>query len=177
MAADCGNPRRGLSAGHRHSRPHRGAGGDSPRHSDGGGRNAVLHLAPRQHAEDLVMNIEGHDLAIGYPDRTIGRGLVIALATGEVLALLGPNGGGKTTLLKTLLGLLPPRGGDVHCGERSLTAISISERARLLAYVPQSHVATFAFPAETVVLMGRTAHGDRKSTRLNSSHVKISYAV
>jgi iron complex transport system ATP-binding protein len=40
------------------------------------------------------VNIEGHDLAIGYPDRTIGRGLDIALATGEVLALLGPNGGG-----------------------------------------------------------------------------------
>ncbi|HKA74888.1 MAG TPA: ABC transporter ATP-binding protein [Xanthobacteraceae bacterium] len=108
----------------------------------------------------MVMRLEGHALAIGYRDRLVGRDLDVALAEGEVLALLGPNGGGKTTLLKTLLGLLPPRGGDVHCGERSLTAISIGERARLLAYVPQSHVATFAFPAETVVLMGRTAHGN-----------------
>jgi len=77
-----------------------------------------------------------------------------------VLALLGPNGGGKTMLLKTLLGILPPRAGEVRCDGRSLAATSIRDRARLLAYVPQSHVATFAFPAETVVLMGRTAHGN-----------------
>jgi iron complex transport system ATP-binding protein len=106
------------------------------------------------------MILEGRDLAIGYRDRLVGRGLNVALAEGEVLALLGPNGSGKTTLLKTLLGLLPPRAGDVRCDGRSLVATSIRERARLLAYVPQSHVATFAFPAQTVVLMGRTAHGN-----------------
>ena len=66
------------------------------------------------------MNIEGHDLTIGYPDRTVGRGLDIALATGEVLALLGPNGGGKTTLLKTLLGLLTPKSGEVRLGDKPL---------------------------------------------------------
>jgi iron complex transport system ATP-binding protein len=105
------------------------------------------------------MILEGRALAIGYRDRLVGRDINVALAEGEVLALLGPNGGGKTTLLKTLLGLLPPRGGDVFCDGRLLTAVSIRERAKLLAYVPQSHVATFAFPVETVVLMGRTAHG------------------
>ena len=104
------------------------------------------------------MTLEGRSLAIGYRDRLVGQGLDVALAEGEVLALLGPNGGGKTTLLKTLLGLLPPRAGEVHFGGRSLASRSIGERARLLAYVPQSHVATFAFPVETVVLMGRTAH-------------------
>lgn len=105
------------------------------------------------------MMLSGHALTIGYRDRVVGRHLDIALSTGEVLALLGPNGGGKTTLLKTLLGLLPPQAGEIRLGERSLSDYSAPERARLIAYVPQSHIATFAFDVETVVLMGRTAHG------------------
>jgi ABC-type cobalamin/Fe3+-siderophores transport systems, ATPase components len=105
------------------------------------------------------VNIEGRGLTIGYPDRTVGRGLDVALSTGEVLALLGPNGGGKTTLLKTLLGLLKPKAGEVRLGDKPLDNYSIRERARVVAYVPQVHISTFAFTVETVVLMGRTAHG------------------
>ena len=68
----------------------------------------------------------------------VGRGLDVALAQGEVLALLGPNGGGKTTLLKTLLGLLAPQAGEVAIGGRSLAALSRSASARAcIAYVPQ----------------------------------------
>jgi iron complex transport system ATP-binding protein len=104
------------------------------------------------------MMLRGYDLSIGYRDRVVGRHLDISLARGEVLALLGPNGGGKTTLLKTLLGLLPPLSGQVQLGERGLSDYSNSERAQLLAYVPQSHIATFAFTVEAMVLMGRTAH-------------------
>ncbi|WP_409363474.1 ABC transporter ATP-binding protein [Bradyrhizobium liaoningense] len=105
------------------------------------------------------MIMSGHDLSIGYRDRVVGSHLNVQLATGEVLALLGPNGGGKTTLLKTLIGLLPPKAGDIRLGERKLAGLTSRERARLIAYVPQSHAATFAFTVETVVLMGRTAHG------------------
>ena len=106
------------------------------------------------------MKLSGHDLTIGYRDRIVGRHLDIALATGEVLALLGPNGSGKTTLLKTLLGLLAPRSGEVRLNNRPLPDYSSRARARLIAYVPQSHVATFAFNVESIVLMGRTAHGN-----------------
>ncbi len=106
------------------------------------------------------MILSGHDLTIGYTDHTVGRGLDVGFRTGEVLALLGPNGGGKTTLLKTLLGLLRPKAGEVRLGERSLRDYSIRERARIVAYVPQVHIGTFAFTVETVVLMGRTAHGN-----------------
>lgn len=106
------------------------------------------------------MILEGRTLSIGYRDRVVGRALDVALKTGEVLALLGPNGSGKTTLLKTLLGLIPPLGGEVRLGEQSLGAYAARERARSIAYVPQSHAPTFAFPVESMVLMGRTAHGN-----------------
>jgi iron complex transport system ATP-binding protein len=99
------------------------------------------------------------DLGIGYGRRVIGAGLNVTLGKGEVLALLGPNGGGKTTLLKTLLGLLPPLAGHVELAGRRLQRLSDRERARAIGYVPQTHGATFAFTVETLVLMGRTAHG------------------
>jgi iron complex transport system ATP-binding protein len=119
-------------------------------------------MVPGQRLEDVVlaMILSGHDLTIGYPDRIVGMGLDITLNKGEVLALLRPNGGGKTTLLKTLLGLLSPRAGEVRFDGTVLSARSIRERARLIAYVPQTHVATFGFSVEAVVLMGRTAHGN-----------------
>ncbi|HZO46674.1 MAG TPA: ABC transporter ATP-binding protein [Xanthobacteraceae bacterium] len=105
------------------------------------------------------MTLAGRNLTIGYSDRVVGRGLDVALKQGEVLALLGPNGGGKTTLLKTLLGILKPLAGEAQIDGRSLDAFSIRDRARRVAYVPQVHNPTFAFTVETVVLMGRTAHG------------------
>jgi iron complex transport system ATP-binding protein len=107
----------------------------------------------------MVVNIEARDLAIGYPDRLVGSGLNLRLAQGEVLALLGPNGSGKTTLMKTFIGLLAPRAGEVRLMERPLVALPVAERARLIGYVPQVHHGTFAFTVESVVLMGRTAHG------------------
>ena len=160
-AAGGGDSRRRLSAADRHAGAHRGGSRNPARHSDRGGRHAVLHLAAGERAEELVVkSVEGHDLTIGYTDHMVGRGLDVALETGEVLALLGPNGGGKTTLLKTLLGLLKPKAGEVRLGGKPLGDYSIRERARIIAYVPQVHIGTFAFTVETVVLMGRTAHGN-----------------
>jgi iron complex transport system ATP-binding protein len=120
------------------------------------------------------MILEARDLTIGYPDRVVGSGLNVTLGKGEVLALLGPNGGGKTTLLKTMLGLLPPKGGEIRLDGVPLSSRSIRERARLLGYVPQSHAATFAFTVETVVLMGRTPFGDLFSSYTTQDRVIVS---
>src|SRR5262249_6634800 len=155
-----GAPRRWLPPGDRHGGAHGCRGRNPARHSHCRGGYAVFHLATYQRVADLVMKLAGHGLSIGYSDRLVGHDLDVALETGEVLALLGPNGSGKTTLLKTLLGLLAPKAGDVHLDGRALSTYASRDRARLIAYVPQSHQATFAFTVETVVLMGRIAHGN-----------------
>jgi iron complex transport system ATP-binding protein len=104
------------------------------------------------------MTLAGRDLSIGYRDRVVGRQLDVELVPGKVLALLGPNGGGKTTLLKTLLGLIPPLAGEVRVNGRALQQLSVRNRALLIGYVPQVHAGAFAFTVEDIVLMGRTAH-------------------
>ena len=77
------------------------------------------------------MILEGHQLTIGYqrPHRRHAASMS-GWQTGEVLALLGPNGGGKTTLLKTLLGLLAPKAGEVRLDGAALSARYRSASAR-----------------------------------------------
>lgn len=104
------------------------------------------------------MMLEALALGYGYPGRAVGRGLDLALGAGDVLCVLGPNGGGKTTLFRTLLGLLAAQAGEVRLEGRQLGALARSEVARRVGYVPQGHVAQFAFTVRDVVLMGRTAH-------------------
>jgi iron complex transport system ATP-binding protein len=104
------------------------------------------------------MTLATERLSFGYPGKLIGRDVTLAVAPGEALALLGPNGGGKTTLLKTMLGLLKPHGGSVSLDGLSLAAMPVGQRARLIGYVPQAHAGIFAFSVRDVVLMGRTAY-------------------
>jgi iron complex transport system ATP-binding protein len=97
-------------------------------------------------------------LAFGFPGRTVGRDVSFTLTAGEVLCVLGPNGGGKTTLFRTLLGLLEPHGGQIRLDGQPFEQFSRTEIARRIGYVPQGHSAYFAFTVREFVLMGRTAH-------------------
>jgi iron complex transport system ATP-binding protein len=102
--------------------------------------------------------LQVQDLAFGFPGRTIGRGISFTLGAGEVMCVLGPNGGGKTTLFRTLLGLLSRHAGNILVNSDGLDSLSRGEIARRVGYVPQGHAAYFAFTVREFVLMGRTAH-------------------
>jgi iron complex transport system ATP-binding protein len=104
------------------------------------------------------MRLEARSLGFGYRGHAVGRDVSLALDAGEVLCLLGPNGGGKTTLFKTLLGLIPTQAGQVFLGGEPLDALPRREVARRIGYVPQAHAGYFPFAVRDVVLMGRTAH-------------------
>lgn len=106
----------------------------------------------------MTTALSTHDLSFGYGRRVVGSGVSIAVRAGEVVALLGPNGGGKTTLFRTMLGLLRPLAGQVRIDETSIEHLSRAAIAQRVAYVPQAHAGYFPFTVIHVVTMGRTAH-------------------
>lgn len=101
--------------------------------------------------------IEAHHLHAGYDRQPVVQGVTLRIARGETLALLGPNGCGKTTLLKALCAIHPAHSGSIHVDGDDLGRLSAPERARRIAYVPQQHRLVFAYSVLDVVMMGRLA--------------------
>ncbi|MDG6897901.1 iron ABC transporter ATP-binding protein [Actinobacillus delphinicola] len=97
------------------------------------------------------------NLAIGYKKKVIADKLNITFSEKQIVCLLGANGCGKTTLLKTILGLLPPISGEVYLNNQNLKHYPAPQLAKQIAYVPQAH-RHFNFSVQNVVLMGRNPY-------------------
>ena len=104
------------------------------------------------------MLLELKSVSCGYGEKAIFQDISFSVARGETLCLLGPNGVGKMTLFKTILGLLPPMAGEILLSGENISAWTVEERARRIAYVPQMHTPPFPFTVHDVVVMGRAAH-------------------
>lgn len=86
------------------------------------------------------------------------RGVDAAIESGRVTTIVGPNGSGKSTLLRLLCGLLRPEQGSVELDRRPLQRYSSRERARSIAFLPQSVNPAFDLSVFEVVALGRYPH-------------------
>ena len=103
-----------------------------------------------------TMRLMAERLSFAYrAERRILDDVSLSVSPGEVLGLLGPNGTGKTTLIKCIAQLLRPSAGTVRVDGTNLAALSAGEIARRIAYVPQYTNAAFGMTTLQAVLMGR----------------------
>ncbi len=119
----------------------------------------------------------GEALVAGYDGRTVLHEVSLTLYPGELIGLIGPNGAGKSTLLKALSNVLSPRSGDVRLFGTPIAQCRASERARKLAYVPQSEPALFDFTVRQVVQMGRHAYVRRFASDTDEDYHMVAKAL
>ncbi len=94
----------------------------------------------------------------GYGNGDVVKGVSCFADKGDVLCLVGPNGCGKTTLFRLILGSVPMSGGSIKIDGRQLNTLSARELANLVAYIPQYHSPVFEYTVLEVVTMGRASH-------------------
>jgi len=113
---------------------------------------------------DSSTYLVAHEVSYAYPRRGRGglvpavSGVSLAVPRGSFTGLLGPNGCGKTTLLKLMAGVLRPESGTVTLEGRVLADLPRRTAARHVAVVPQDTHPAFDYTALEIVLMGRHPH-------------------
>ncbi len=133
--------------------------------SGGGSSKAVPDREPEtmpgtvSEKPPLLHALKAESLAYAYEaGRPLFKGVDAMVHSGEMVGLVGPNGSGKSTLLRVLCGLLKPHAGRVTLDGRSLASFASMERARVLAFLPQSVTPAFALNVFEVVCLGRYPH-------------------
>jgi iron complex transport system ATP-binding protein len=98
-----------------------------------------------------------NDLHFSYPKHSVLEGINFTLHRGEVVSLLGPNGCGKSTLIRLILKLIHAKRGEIWLNKKSLHRYSHREIAEHIAYIPQYHNVPFNYSVLEMVLMGRVS--------------------
>jgi ABC-type cobalamin/Fe3+-siderophores transport system ATPase subunit len=99
-----------------------------------------------------------NDLAVDLNAEPVLRKISFTAKTGRITGIIGPNGVGKTTLLRAISGLIPIKSGDLELDGENLADKSINERAKLIASVPQVTSLPPAFNVWDMVMLGRTPY-------------------
>lgn len=101
--------------------------------------------------------LEVRDLICGYGREPVVKNVSFSLSGGQRLAIIGPNGCGKTTLLRAITGALPSEG-TMELHGRDLRSMTARERGRRIAMLHQTSLAGFSYTVWETVLMGRFPH-------------------
>lgn len=103
-----------------------------------------------------LIALEHVSLTLG--GRAVLRDVSLTIARGEVIALVGPNGAGKSSLLRIMAGLVQPMRGHVRLNGTSFADLTPADRAREIAYLPQSRSIHWPMAARAIVALGRLPH-------------------
>jgi len=105
-----------------------------------------------------MITIEMHDVSLGYGRQTILKDVNLRVRPGEMVGLIGPNGCGKSTIIRSLSRIISPFSGQIIVDGRDIKRLSRRELAHLIGVVPQMPLLPSAFTAFEIVLMGRNPH-------------------
>lgn len=103
------------------------------------------------------MNLTLNSVTFSYGEKDVIKDISFSIKKGEIVALLGPNGVGKSTLFKCILGFLKPKSGSITIDGREIFSLSDKERARYISYIPQSFHPVFNHSVLELVMMGLTS--------------------
>ena len=113
------------------------------------------------------MSILIKDARLALGERMVLDAVNIEAPPGSITAIVGPNGAGKSTLLRACAGLLPAQSGTISLAGRPLDALSRTELARAIAYLPQERAVHWPLAARAVVTLGRLPHDDADATAID----------
>jgi len=102
--------------------------------------------------------VDIQDLGFAYGEAVILHDLTMAAGPSEVFAIVGPNAAGKTTLLRCVERVLAPRTGTIRIDGNDLKSLSARDVSKRAASVPQSHIPSFPYIVQDIVLMGRNPY-------------------
>lgn len=109
------------------------------------------------------MTLQAHNVTVKVDGIALLQAVDFALAPGEVAVIVGANGAGKSSLLRTLAAEITPSAGTVTLDGRAAVEITLGERARKLAVLPQNSGLDFPFTVCEVIEMGRIPHATGKA--------------